>query len=132
MSGEAVLLVEDQSVFAKMLMEVLQEEGYAVTCTGDPDQAMDTIEASGAEFDALVADIHLGGPLDGLHVARALRAKNPSVSLVFMSGEPALQYSSHAPIRSRFLEKPFTPTELIVALEKVLRAEGAWRAGPQN
>jgi DNA-binding response OmpR family regulator len=28
MSGEAVLLVEDQGVFAKVLKEVVQEEGY--------------------------------------------------------------------------------------------------------
>jgi DNA-binding response OmpR family regulator len=125
MAGEAVLLVEDQGVFAKMLKDVLQEEGYDVTCKGDPDEALLAIEASGGEFDALIADIHLGGPLDGLHVARALRAKNSSASLVFMSGEPALHYSAQAPIRSRFLEKPFTPTELIVALQKVLRAEHA-------
>jgi hypothetical protein len=59
-----------------------------------------------------VTDVHLDGEMTGIELAEYARNKYPALHVVVMSGRdtPSL------PRNTRFLQKPFRPSELLEAI----------------
>ena len=67
----------------------------------------------------MVVDIRLPGGLDGITVTQHVRARQPSLKCVFISGarDPIIC----DPALDEFVTKPFRPFELVGCIWKVLR-----------
>ena len=66
--------------------------------------------------------------LDGLELAAVLRTTRPELRVLFISGraDAAAQGGEAQPTGTDFLPKPFTPSQLTVAVRALLdRADGA-------
>ena len=72
--GPRVLVVEDEPKIAAILRDYLQAEGYAVRLLESGVGAAETALEWPANL--LILDLQLPG-MDGLHVCRALRARQP-------------------------------------------------------
>jgi two-component system cell cycle sensor histidine kinase/response regulator CckA len=117
--GVSVLLVEDQEAVRKFARLALRHHGHEV-CDADSGESAMTILAGGRHFDVLVTDVTMPG-IDGRELAARVRALQPGIAIVLMSGyAPDAEHID--PIeRSVFLAKPFPPNELLAAMEKALQ-----------
>jgi two-component system cell cycle sensor histidine kinase/response regulator CckA len=108
--GGTVLLVEDEDAVRKLARYVLEERGYTVVEALDAETALGLLPGNSG-IDLLVTDLVMPG-MGGRELAVRVRAANPQVGVVFMSGyAPDAGRLAEIP-DSVFLPKPFTPTEL--------------------
>jgi two-component system cell cycle sensor histidine kinase/response regulator CckA len=119
---ETVLLVEDAPMIRRLAREIMLRAGYKVIEAGDAHQAMQLAETH-AHIDLLLTDLIMPGP-SGVDLAEQLRAIRGDIRVLFMSG-----YTDNAILRNgllgestEFLQKPFTPEELLRKLRRVIDA----------
>jgi PAS domain S-box-containing protein len=107
-AGRAVVLVvEDEDVVRGLVHQVLAGDGHEVLLAAGGDEAVEL--AAGRRIDVLVTDLTMPG-LGGRELAERLRAADPELRVVFMSGyADGGAYAPEAlPARTAFLQKPFT------------------------
>lgn len=124
-----VLLIEDDPLVRAMLSEALGEEGIEVDGLANAEDALILLGA-GQVPDVLVADIDLGGGLDGLDLADIAWDRHPDVEVILISGLPPATDAARRMPRphERLLRKPFEPDTLVAAI----RAAGAARDAARN
>jgi two-component system cell cycle sensor histidine kinase/response regulator CckA len=116
---EHVLVVEDEPLVRQVLSEMLETQGYTVTSTDDPEDALD-LSASGGAFDVLITDLDMP-KLDGYKLAAELAERSPRLKVIFISG-----YTSAATRQGlleddvAFLQKPFAIGDLAAKVREVL------------
>ena len=115
--GLSILVVEDDPAVRATLQRSLKAEGHSVYAVAALEPALQIVE-SGAVVDLLITDVVLPGA-GGREIALAVRARLPSVPVLFVSG--------YAPDVERFAElgdllpKPFTQASLRSAVALALR-----------
>ena len=116
-----ILLVEDEWLIRTMFAEELTEGGFAVREAENGDQASALIVQDPTLYTLLVTDIHMPGSLDGIGVARLLRARRPDLPVIYTTGRPdvlnALQPLGPKEI---LLCKPFALSALLAAARRLL------------
>ena len=83
MTGGQLLVVDDEHAITDLLDEHFRACGYDVAVAHDGDEALRMFVAR--RPDAVVLDVTMPGP-DGAEVLRRLRALDPSVSVVMLTG----------------------------------------------
>ncbi len=113
-----VLVVEDDANVLAFIDRMLTQSGHTVLAAEDPDHARFVLAEHGVTPDVLLVDIVLPGS-NGLDFARAAKAQNPSLKILFMTGlvhrSPAVLRSGLGPV----LHKPFTSEELLKAIDSL-------------
>jgi PAS domain S-box-containing protein len=118
---ETVLVVEDESEVRELTEQILRVNGYTVIAAENADSAMRIFEQRGESIDLLLTDVIMPG-INGRILAEKLRAKRPSLKVLFMSGYTA-DLIERRGIENRtmcFLSKPFTASELKWAVRRAL------------
>lgn len=118
----SILLVDDDEQFRLMLNEVLQRAGYDVRQAQDGNDALKQYRASPA--DVVITDLIMPEK-EGLETIRALRAFDPAVKIIAMSGGGRNHSSDYLLIAQRFkaqrvLAKPFPHHVLLTMLKELL------------
>ncbi|GIJ49487.1 hypothetical protein Val02_63730 [Virgisporangium aliadipatigenens] len=115
-----ILVVEDQPELARLTQQLLQPDGYTVTVATDPAGAIAHIH-TGAHPDLLLTDVVMPG-MTGPELARALRARRPTLRVLYMSGYTAgvLNPQGHLDQDSALLQKPFNRETLLAAVSRAL------------
>ena len=119
MSGERVLVVDDEPQLRRAPDLVLTGHGYEVAVAGDGEAALAAFAARPA--DALLLDLMMPR-LDGLGVIRRLRGRSP-VPIVVLSarGQEADKVAALDLGADDYLTKPFGVPELLARLRAALR-----------
>jgi signal transduction histidine kinase len=112
-SGETVLVIDDEPTVRMLIVEVLEEAGYAALEAEDGPAGL-TILQSGARVDLLVTDVGLPGGMNGRQVADAARVSRPNLKVLFVTGfaENAALANGHLDPGMAILTKPFVMAEL--------------------
>ena len=124
-----VLIVEDDSMVASYVAEVLVEAGFLVAgVASTASEALSLAEQRSCVL-ALV-DIRLPGPQDGIEIAGELRRRF-GVGAIFLSGTSDPDHIARAKRVSPygFLQKPFLPSQMYKALDKALKQRETERGG---
>jgi CheY-like chemotaxis protein len=108
----AVLLVEDEPDVLRVVRAFLEQWGCSVVACSHADAALQAASAPGAHFDLLLTDVVLGPGLRGDQLAQRLRALQPSLPVLLMSGYAQDVQASQWPL----LRKPFTREQLAQAM----------------
>ena len=121
--GEHLLVVEDEPSLRRVLDRTLAGLGYRVTTASSAEEALRLAGRMDAPPDAVVTDIVLPG-MHGAELARELRHRWPSLRVLFTSGyaEQSVLASIPRGPGSAFLQKVFTPSELLAAVRSLLDA----------
>lgn len=126
MGTKTVLLVEDDELIGKLLVFILQRDGYQVEWLKDGQQAQELV-LSGGDFSAVVLDLMLPF-FDGLFLLELIRnqatmATVPVLILTSKMGEEdiALALKKGA---DDYLVKPFQPPELSARLRRLIGKQG--------
>jgi len=112
-ASKRVLVVDDDPVVGKSFERVLSPKGYAVIAAADGAEALDKLARE--RYDVVFTDIRMPD-MDGLEVAQRIKAANPWLPVVIVTGygSEANEIKARQIGVSRFLHKPLTP-ELIEA-----------------
>jgi DNA-binding response OmpR family regulator len=117
-----VLVVDDDPTVREVVVSYLRAAGHQVREAGDGKAALGTV--ADARPDIIVLDLMLPG-IDGLEVCRRLRRQGnvPIVMLTALGGEAdrvvGLELGA-----DDYVTKPFSPRELVLRVDSVLRRSG--------
>ncbi|MGJ7916693.1 response regulator [Massilia sp. LXY-6] len=118
---KSILVVEDNQDARTMLGELLLLLGHAVEGVGSAEQALELLAER--QFDILLTDHSLPG-MNGLELARTVRARGSRMRIIFSSGYGAPE-TPGLDVKPSFLPKPFTLAALQKVLEEATCADGA-------
>jgi CheY-like chemotaxis protein len=121
----SVLVADDDDGTRAVVGRILQRAGYRVHLVPDGVQALRQLESDPAAFDLLVTDVVMPG-LTGPQLASRVRAQQPTLPILFMSGYPedALDDLERLGNSTGFLSKPFSGSELTQRVAEQLRNMG--------
>lgn len=128
MSGERLLLVEDDDLVRKSLSTVLADAGFRVDAAPSGGEGVRRLQAQ--VYDAAIIDLRLGD-MDGVSFLRQLRALQPGVVPVMVTGYGSVE-SAKAALKEGavdYLLKPVAPESLFGVLRKALGQRSRESAG---
>jgi two-component system response regulator ResD len=115
-----VLVVDDDDTVASVVVSYLERAGHQTRRLGDGAEALSAV----AERlpDLMVLDLMLPG-LNGLEVCRQVRAQWPLLPVVMLTafGEPDDRIAGLELGADDYVTKPFSPRELVLRVDSVLR-----------
>lgn len=120
MTGQRILVVDDERALANMVSRILEEEGFMATPVGDGAAALVSVRQTPP--DLIVLDLSLPH-VNGLEVCRQLRREGVGVPIIMLTARDAV------PDRVKGLEagaddyliKPFALEELLARIRVQLR-----------
>lgn len=130
MSGERVLIVDDEPEISELLSLYLTKEGYEVATALDGRQALESIGKDKA--DLVILDVLLPG-LDGIEVCTELR-KVTDVPIIFLScrGDDIDKVMGLVAGGDDYITKPFSPREIVARVKAHLRRYRMTAAAQQD
>ena len=125
-----ILLVEDEEGLRGLNARGLTSRGYTVLEAGNGVEAIEVIESRGGEVDLVVSDVVMP-EMDGPTLAKELRARNPNLKIIFVSGYAEDAFEKNLPdgAQVQFPAKPFTLKQLVAAVKDTM-ARAAERREP--
>ena len=129
--GETILLVDDEADLLDVTRTVLTSLGYQVLAAESPEAALEILAAH-EKIELLFSDVILPGDVDGTKLVAAARKVHPQLKSLLTSGlaadvkpEDKDRHSSAVTTDGhyRFLQKPYTRSELAVAIRDALEGE---------
>ena len=121
---ETILLVEDDDAVRQVARSALQARGYDVLDAPTGEDGLILAQESQRHINLVVTDVIMPG-LDGPALVAGLRRARPSIKALYMSGyaERAMLLQGLLAADMPFLEKPFTPAQLVRKVRMVLDTE---------
>ena len=116
-----VLLVEDEIFIRLATADWLRDGGFDVIEAASGGEALSLVHA-GKEFDLLATDITMPGEPDGIGLARRVRELRPELPILVAS---SLLPDRATAVADRFLQKPYSPSELVQSARELV--EPIWR-----
>jgi DNA-binding response OmpR family regulator len=122
----SVLVVDDDETVAQVVVSYLERAGHGVEHVMDGAAALKAIEANPP--DLLVLDLMLP-EIDGLEVCRRVRVSHPDLPVIMLTalGEAEDRIAGLEVGADDYVTKPFSPRELVLRIESVLRRSTASR-----
>jgi len=121
-----LLLVEDEPTVRELAYEILAADGYDVITAADGREALEAARRHADRIRLVITDIVMP-QMGGLELVEGLAGVIPEAPVLFMSGysESAVRGEPRFALGAGFLQKPFTPSELLRHAREAL--EGARR-----
>ncbi len=118
--GYRILVVDDQVSFCNHILTILENEGYEVMVAHDSSQAVNRLSAH--SFDILLTDMNLPG-LNGLELFLIASKIDPHISGVIMTAYGTISSAVNSIKQgvTDYIQKPFEPEALLMAIEKTIR-----------
>jgi len=120
MSGETILVVEDDGLIALYLTELLEKTGYLVVAASSGESALKVLEKSPVP-DLILMDIGLAGSLDGIETLLEIR-KQFSMPVIFITAytSPGILERIRDVGPDGYIVKPFLDKDLLDLVRKIL------------
>jgi CheY-like chemotaxis protein len=106
--GGKVLVVEDNPDVLDLDVTMLRQLGYETQTAVDSATALDAVEKG--DFDLVVTDVVMPGGMDGLALARAIRARRPDLPVLLVTGYN--RAVAQAGAEFAVMRKPFQMSDL--------------------
>ncbi len=117
-----ILLLEDDLNLSETVADYFDEQGFAVTCVYDGEEAISAIYEN--NFDLLLLDVNVPNK-NGFEVLKEVRKQNKSVPAIFITSLNSMDsleegFSSGC---DDYIRKPFELKELLIRVQTILRRE---------
>ena len=119
-AGKRVLVVDDEPIVRMLIVESLEDAGYAVIEASDGRAGLAILE-SAQPVDMLLTDVGLPGGMNGRQLADLGRSLRPSMKILFITGyaEKTALGDGPLPAGTEVLHKPFDINSLIRKLSSL-------------
>jgi two-component system cell cycle sensor histidine kinase/response regulator CckA len=121
-AARTILVVEDNFDLRRLVAISLRQKGFVVLEAENPYQAADIVGSDLFNIDLLVADVEMPN-MSGDEFAAELRGMKPTLRIIFATGvlpEEGRGFSAIA--HDAYLPKPYSPQDVLNAVESALRA----------
>jgi DNA-binding response OmpR family regulator len=113
-----ILLAEDEALLRELGEAILRNAGYSVVSVHRRDELDSLLKSSTSDIDVLLTDVVMP-EISGQELAAKVRSRWPGVRVIYTSGYPSEELKDmHRD--AAFLQKPFTPAELMDKIREVL------------
>ncbi|MFQ6196307.1 response regulator transcription factor [Streptomyces sp. NPDC000405] len=125
-----ILVVDDDPTVAEVVTGYLQKAGHTVIHAATGEAAL--AEADRRRPDLVVLDLMLPGGIDGIDVCRALRATHDRLPVIMLTarGDEEDRILGLEVGADDYVTKPFSPRELVLRVDSVLRRSAPTSAPP--
>jgi PAS domain S-box-containing protein len=132
-SGEKVLIVDDNQANAKLVRLLLENEGYEVRTAADAPDAVDALRKFTPRL--VLMDIQLPG-MDGLELTRRLKADPATAGIVVVALTAYAMKGDEERARAAgcdaYLTKPIDTRTFPATIRRLLQSSGATITGPRS
>jgi PAS domain S-box-containing protein len=127
-AGETILVVEDEASVRAIMKRALENAGYCVLEAGLASEAIEFLTRHAGRISLVLTDVVMPGA-SGPELANRIKKLAPSIPVLFTSGYPDGEIARRGLLEpgALFLQKPFTPTALVRAVQDQLTASAAHR-----
>ena len=115
----SVLVVDDDPLILRIVSTILDLEEFDVATAQDAAEAMQILD--GARPDIVVTDVMMPG-MDGFELCRKIKDDHPTMPVILLTAredDDSLRQGKESG-SDAYLTKPFSPLELIDAIESLL------------
>jgi PAS domain S-box-containing protein len=121
-TSASILVAEDDATIRDLVCRVLSRSGFRVMAGASAREALASLEACGRDPDLLLTDVIMP-EINGVELARLVRARHPLLPVIFMSGyhDPVDLPADHG-AAALLLQKPVSPEALLQAVHASLGA----------
>ncbi|MFZ5757554.1 MAG: response regulator [Pseudomonadota bacterium] len=120
-TGEQVLLIEDDELFAGLMADTLQQEGFTCTVAGTLARASELL--AGQAFDIVITDIHLPGTVDTPVLDMLARNAQAGTPVIVITGLPSIESAMRSMDMRVFAyrTKPLVMNDLVATVHDASR-----------
>lgn len=123
-----ILIVDDEPDIRELVSGVLEDEGYQTRTAATSEEAIEEVRNRTPSL--VVLDVWLqGSGMDGLELLQYLKAVDPLLPIILISGHGNIETAIAAIRRGAydFIEKPFKSDKLLLVIERAIEAAGLRR-----
>jgi two-component system chemotaxis response regulator CheY len=115
-----VLIVDDTAFMRQLLRRHLEAHGFEVSVAASGREGVELYRAQ--RPDIVLLDYTMPGELNGLEALQAIRAVDPQANVIICSAIASRQLAVEALKcgAREYLAKPFSPPQLLAAIQSVL------------
>jgi len=124
MQKKKVLVIDDEQIVLDSVCRILKEENCEVEISLRGQQGLD--RALSEEYDMVLTDIRMP-TIGGMRILRDVKRVKPSVPVIIMTGYATVKSAVQAMKlgAADYIEKPFTPEELLNTVSSALEIAAA-------
>jgi len=118
-----ILIVDDEPFDLELMRETLANAGYTVITATNGREALAVYEQHRGQIQLLLSDVAME-PVGGCELARRLTKLDKDLEVIFVSayaGAQALNYRIPGLSSAAFVQKPFTPEELLAKVREFIQ-----------
>ena len=125
-SAGCVLVADDEPELRDLMKNILERNGHSVLVAGDGGEVLATFRANQHRVRLVILDLTMP-VLSGDEVLPLLKEHQPNIPVILTSGfdEPDTLRRSHRGAIAAYLQKPYTPTELMDTVKTALASQSA-------
>jgi len=120
MATKRALAIDDEQIVLDSVRKILSAEGYTVDLAVSSREGLD--KAVAGQYDIVLTDIRMP-EIGGMRILRDVKRARPSVPVLIITGYATVQGAVQAMKlgAADYIEKPFTPEDLVAAVRKALQ-----------
>ncbi len=115
-----VLIVDDEWSVTRSIAEIARTEGYTVIEAESGAEALEKAAGAQGKIDLLVTDLIMPG-MTGRVLADFLKAVNPALKIIFMSGYIRDSLALDEGTEYEFIQKPSEPVRLVALMRTIMK-----------
>jgi len=121
MAKRKVLVIDDEQIVLDSVKKILVQENYEVDTSISSRKGLDL--ANQNDYDLVLSDIRMP-EIGGMRVLRDIKRAKPTLPVVIITGYATVQSAVQAMKlgATDYIEKPFTPEELVKAVNDAIEA----------
>jgi DNA-binding response OmpR family regulator len=127
-----ILIVDDDLSMRMLLAEYFRRLGYEVEEYDSAERGLEPALTS--DFDCFIFDVWMEPGMSGLELLKRVRERGIDTPAMFLTAHDAVddKVAGFQAGADDYLAKPFSPRELEVRVEALLRRAGKWSAKPED
>lgn len=120
MTGERILVIDDEEIICTLLKDTLTDEGYHVETVTNGTEGLEKL-IRGEPFDILLTDIRMPKK-DGIQVLKEAKNRVPDIITIIMTGYPSIETIRESSEYNAFdyITKPLDPDDVCECIKRSL------------
>lgn len=114
-----VLVVEDDTVDAAALEDILSDAGFRVLVCSSGEEAIAELERDVTRFQVVLTDVRMPG-LSGWDVAHRARELASDMPVIYVTGDSSSEWASKGVPNSVLIHKPYASAQIVTAVSNSL------------
>ena len=126
-----ILVIDDEQIVLNSIEKILTGENHQVDCFKSSREGLD--KALGDKYDLVLTDIRMP-EVGGMRILRDIKRSKPEVPVIIITGYATVKSAVQSMQlgATNYIEKPFTPDELINAVAVSIKAGKSTKLNEQG